>query len=210
MSPTPELSLGELTEMAEVSTRTVRYYISEGLLPPPLSTGSKASYSSDHLNRLLLIGRLKAAYWPLREIRRHLDGLTAHEIEALLQQTQEIDELSQQPIAPVRKEGAADYIDRVLNRESSPVLQQRIMNRSGSSAAGIQDRTPSQQPVWEPPHSAHAVTVEVETGDDSGIEDTWNRIALSADVEILVRSSAYERQRDQIEWLINWSKRVFD
>ncbi len=210
MSPIHELSLGELTEMAEVSTRTVRYYISEGLLPPPLSTGSKASYSSDHLNRLLLIGRLKAAYWPLREIRRHLDGLTAHEIEALLQHSQEIDELSHQSIAPPHTGGAADYIDRVLNRESSPVFQQRIMNRSRSYVADLADRTPSRQPVREPPPGAHADTVAVETGDVGDIEDTWNRIALSADVEILIRSSAYGRQRDQIDWLINWSKRVFD
>ncbi len=210
MPPMQGLTLGELTEMAEVSTRTVRYYISEGLLPPPLSTGSKASYGSDHLNRLLLIGRLKAAYWPLREIRRHLDGLTAHEIEALLQQSEQIDELSHQSIAHPHTEGAAEYIDRVLNRESGPVLQQRIMKRSRTYAATSPDQTISQSPVREPPHIDQSNASAVEAGDRNDIDETWNRIALSADVEILIRSSAYKRQRDQIDWLVNWSKRVFD
>src|SRR5829696_2721263 len=81
-----EYTLNELTELAGVSARTVRYYISEGLLPPPDSTGPRASYSEAHLNRLLLIGRLKNAYLPLREIRRHLDSMDDRQIEAAVTQ----------------------------------------------------------------------------------------------------------------------------
>ncbi len=78
------LSLGELAGAAGVSVRTVRYYVAEGLLPPPAATGPGRHYRAAHLNRLRLIGRLKAAYLPLREIRRRLAGLDDAAVAALL------------------------------------------------------------------------------------------------------------------------------
>ncbi|MDP9366568.1 MAG: MerR family transcriptional regulator, partial [Chloroflexota bacterium] len=68
------LGLKELTEAAGVSVRTVRYYIAEGLLPPPAGAGPGSHYTAAHLDRLRLIARLKAAYLPLKEIRRRLAG----------------------------------------------------------------------------------------------------------------------------------------
>ncbi|MBL8128342.1 MAG: MerR family DNA-binding transcriptional regulator, partial [Chloroflexia bacterium] len=38
-APSPTMTLADLTEAADVSTRTVRYYIAEGLLPPPEGAG---------------------------------------------------------------------------------------------------------------------------------------------------------------------------
>ncbi len=71
-----EYSLKELSELAGVTPRTVRYYIVEGLLPPPLTTGRNASYGQEHLDRLHAIVTLKEMYLPLREIRDRLDTLT--------------------------------------------------------------------------------------------------------------------------------------
>ncbi len=78
------MGLMELAAAAGVSVRTVRYYIAEGLLPPPEGGGPRAAYTPDHLDRLRLIGRLKAAYLPLREIRRRLRGLDVRTVHALL------------------------------------------------------------------------------------------------------------------------------
>ena len=72
-----EYSIGELAEEAGVSTRTIRYYVSEGLLPPPVGAGPNSRYTDAHLSQLGIIGRLKEQYLPLREIRRRLIG---HEI----------------------------------------------------------------------------------------------------------------------------------
>lgn len=52
------MSLTELTAAADVSVRTVRYYIGEGLLPPPEGAGPGSSYGRGHLDRLRLIQRL--------------------------------------------------------------------------------------------------------------------------------------------------------
>ena len=38
-----EYSISELAEAAGVSTRTIRYYVSEGLLPPPVGSGTRTS-----------------------------------------------------------------------------------------------------------------------------------------------------------------------
>src|SRR5215208_6685023 len=78
------LTLGELTAAAEVSVRTVRYYIAEGLLPPPEGSGPRSAYNQGHLDRLRLIQRLKEAYLPLKEIRRRLSGLSDDEARKLL------------------------------------------------------------------------------------------------------------------------------
>src|SRR5919107_3546863 len=78
------LTLGELTAAADVSVRTVRYYIAEGLLPPPEGSGPGSAYTQGHLDRLLLIQRLKEAYLPLKEIRRRLSGLSDDEVRSVL------------------------------------------------------------------------------------------------------------------------------
>ena len=82
-------SLAELVGAADVSVRTVRYYIGEGLLPPPAGAGPGSSYGQAHLDRLRLIQRLKAAYLPLKEIRRRLAGLSDDDVRALLVSAEE-------------------------------------------------------------------------------------------------------------------------
>lgn len=77
-------SLSDLTELAGVSARTVRYYIAEGLLPPPALAGSRSYYTDAHRDRLQLIGLLKDAYLPLKEIRRRLAGLSDDDVRVAL------------------------------------------------------------------------------------------------------------------------------
>src|SRR5438046_10688074 len=77
-------TIGELADAAGVTTRTIRYYTAEGLLPPPDTRGRHALYSTDHLRRLQLIARLKDAYLPLSEIKARLDQLMPEQLEQVL------------------------------------------------------------------------------------------------------------------------------
>ncbi|HEU5433466.1 MAG TPA: MerR family transcriptional regulator, partial [Thermomicrobiales bacterium] len=89
-------SLAELTEAAGVSVRTVRYYISEGLLPPPVGSGPKSYYTRSHFDRLRAIGRMRANYLPLREIRRRLGAMSDQQIRALAtEETAEAEEAAE-------------------------------------------------------------------------------------------------------------------
>ncbi len=70
--PHVRMRIGELAERAGVSVATIKFYIREGLLPPPpVKTGrTMAYYDQQYLDRLLTIRRLREEhYLPLRVIR---------------------------------------------------------------------------------------------------------------------------------------------
>jgi DNA-binding transcriptional MerR regulator len=68
-----ELSLDELAERSGVSSRTIRYYQSEGVLPAPRRDGRDARYNPGHLERLELVGELQARGLKLEAIKSLLD-----------------------------------------------------------------------------------------------------------------------------------------
>src|SRR5215213_10390607 len=82
----PALDLSQLSDAADVSPRTVRYYIQQGLLPSPEARGPGAHYGPEHLDRLRLIKRLQREHLPLSEIRRRLDSLGPAEIRRLVEE----------------------------------------------------------------------------------------------------------------------------
>lgn len=62
------LSLARLAAAAQVPPRTVRYYMTRGLVPPPRKRGRQAVYGPEHLERLAEIKRLQAQGLSLAEI----------------------------------------------------------------------------------------------------------------------------------------------
>ena len=83
-----DFSISELSEAASVTTRTIRYYVAEGLLAPPEKGGRGATYNEEHLARLQLIRRLKEEYLPLQEIAALMRGLDRRAVMDLLEQKQ--------------------------------------------------------------------------------------------------------------------------
>ena len=65
----------DLGTLCGVSERTVRYYVAEGLLPPPLNRGRGANFTEDHLTRLRLIRTMQEAGTDLEAIRDYLAEL---------------------------------------------------------------------------------------------------------------------------------------
>lgn len=58
-----------------VTPRTVRYYISVGLLPPPAGPPKYSRYSQDHLQRLVGARCLQDEGWSLKDLPTELDRL---------------------------------------------------------------------------------------------------------------------------------------
>lgn len=79
-------NLRELSREADVTERTVRYYIKEGLLPPPQGSGPFSRYGYEHWLRLQFIKRLKDEYLPLSEIKNLLDSRSTEELDELARQ----------------------------------------------------------------------------------------------------------------------------
>jgi len=60
--------------------RTIRYYVTQGLLPRPVGyEGGRARYSGSHLLRLVWIKKLQAEHHTLARIAKVLEGATDEE-----------------------------------------------------------------------------------------------------------------------------------
>lgn len=66
--------LDELATLAGVSSRTVRYYIAEGLVDRPAGEKRGAYYTDRHLEQLLLVRRWTEAGLSLERIRELVAG----------------------------------------------------------------------------------------------------------------------------------------
>ncbi|UXY31181.1 MerR family transcriptional regulator [Streptomyces sp. HUAS TT20] len=81
----PTLTIDELAARAGVTVRTVRFYGTRGLLPPPVIGPRRVGhYGREHLARLALIEELQHQGMTLAAIERYLrqlpPDLTAHEL----------------------------------------------------------------------------------------------------------------------------------
>ena len=91
--PDDPYGLADLARLADVTPRTVRYYVAQGLLPSPEAAGPATRYGEGHLARLRLIRRLQRDHLPLAEIRSRLERMGDDDVEAVLgaAETQEVD-----------------------------------------------------------------------------------------------------------------------
>jgi DNA-binding transcriptional MerR regulator len=69
---------------SELNERTLRYYISEGLMDAPDDKGSAAVYSKKHLLQVLVVKALQARYLPIKRIREILWRKSNKELEGIL------------------------------------------------------------------------------------------------------------------------------
>ncbi len=69
------MRIGELAERSGVTVRTIRYYVEEGLLPPPPRRGKYGDFDESYVQRLQLIHQLKEERLPLPEIQRRLEEM---------------------------------------------------------------------------------------------------------------------------------------
>lgn len=70
MTSEARYAIGDLATLADVSRRTVRYYVQEGLIPQPLGVGRGNHYGPEHLEQILRVKALQDAGKTLDEIRR--------------------------------------------------------------------------------------------------------------------------------------------
>jgi DNA-binding transcriptional MerR regulator len=179
----PSYSLDELSREADVTPRTIRYYIAEGLLPPPESIGRNARYGQEHLDRLRLIDQLKAHYLPLKEIRTRLASMSPERISRAVSM-RGVNAREAPPDRPASS--AEDYLATVLHE---PEASYSV--RPGRPAPGA----PMSRPVPVPDVSA---------------DRSWKRIPISAEAELLITEDAWDRRGDRIRTAITWIRRMLN
>ncbi len=77
------ITINELSKMAQVTVRTIRFYTDEGVLDEPAGRDRYARYTRKHYLQLNAARTLKERYLPLRVIRDQMASLNESDLERL-------------------------------------------------------------------------------------------------------------------------------
>jgi DNA-binding transcriptional MerR regulator len=194
--PDAAYTLAELCDLADVTPRTVRYYVAQGLLRPPGTTGPGARYDDGHLARLRLVRRLQREHLPLAEIRARLAALTDEEAIAE----------AEGPASPPAGT-ALDYVRGIL---ASPVgtpgqaagaswpSQPRAVD--GAAPASTLRRLEAAFPAQPPPAPGPPVSDR----------SHWERYLLAPDVELHVRRPLTRSQNRAVARLLEAARQILE
>ena len=195
-------TLADLCDLAGVTPRTVRYYVAEGLLRSPGTTGPGARYDEGHLARLRLVRRLQREHLPLAEIRRRLAALGDDEAVAL----------AGGPPGPPA-ESALDYVRAVLARKGVGTGPTADMSTPPAIPASPADMSPP-VPLVERRLLVDPSGPKWWSADGSPspppMRSQWERIGLSPDVELHVRRPLTRSQNRAVARLLEEARRLFE
>ncbi len=133
----------EVAKKTGVSTRTIRYYISEGLLPPPTTRGRYAYYEPEYIDLIRLIRQLKDAYLPLKEIKMLINNITPDRIHELLRSSETLRKL-QQEVGFQAEDAEEDEDEDSASGYIHNVMQRRLVQRV-SEEVGLYNRRSSEE-----------------------------------------------------------------
>ena len=181
--------LAELADLAGVTPRTIRYYVSQGLLPAVANPGPGAKYDDEHLARLRVIRRLQREHQPLAEIRRQLDGLDDEQIRELVT-----------PARPQHDGSALDYVRRVLSSRAGTAEPALAYTTEPLTPASAATYAPT-----EPAVPAADVTTEPRIE-----RSQWERIAVGPDVEIHIRRPLPRSTAKRVDRLVSIARDLLE
>ncbi|MFD9969787.1 MerR family transcriptional regulator [Streptomyces sp. NPDC059011] len=129
----PTLTVDELAARAGVTVRTIRFYGTRGLLPPPqIGPRRVGHYGAEHLSRLALIEELQHQGMTLAAIERYLEqlppGLSAQDLA-----------IHRALVASWAPESAEETgLEELVRRAGRPLSEQDVERLA---AMGVLDRT---------------------------------------------------------------------
>jgi DNA-binding transcriptional MerR regulator len=187
--PEPRYSLTELADLAGVTPRTVRYYMSQGLLPSPGASGPGAKYDDMHLGRLRLVRKLQREHLPLAEIRQRLAGLDDTAIATLAEAPAEVAD---------PQDSALDYIRRVLGPPQARPNRHLAMKQQPRLAYSL-----AAEPAEPGAEAPIPNTLSIEPAPGRSFERSqWERIPLAPDIELHVRRPLPRPLAKQVDRLV--------
>lgn len=137
----------EVAEEAGISTRTIRYYISEGLLPAPATRGRYSYYDPAYIDLIRLIRSLKESYLPLKEIKMLVQNITPERVRELLQASSKLRQLQQETGFEASaaqddadESTAAGYINTVMQRRPVHRVAEEVSHAKSTAPRMQADR----------------------------------------------------------------------
>jgi DNA-binding transcriptional MerR regulator len=186
-----DLDINELCEQADVTPRTVHFYVQQGLLPPAGSPGPGARYSEGHVSRIRLIRLLQKQHLPLAEIAKRTRGLSDEQVDGLLAET------TKQRRAE-SKGSALEYIRGVLAEPRA--REARMSGLSIRDSFHMDSRKPSIAASSGAPEMLEAGLGATLHAAPS--RSQWERYTLADGMELHVRRPLSRIEQKQLEKLI--------
>jgi DNA-binding transcriptional MerR regulator len=200
-NPQATLTLADLARLADVTPRTVRYYVAQGLLPSPGQAGPGSRYPESTLPRLQLIREMQRNHLPLAEIRTRLAGVTDAEIAGLVT-----------PAAPPPSDTAIDYIRGLLGMSRPPQPVPQPVPPAGAAPAMASRGLRAAEPAPLPTRALSAMHPAVTAPFDDQLETVersqWDRITLTPDIELQIRRPLGRLEQRRVERLITIARQV--
>ncbi|OGO58411.1 MAG: hypothetical protein A2V85_05985 [Chloroflexi bacterium RBG_16_72_14] len=223
--PDDPYGLADLARLADVTPRTIRYYVAQGLLPSPEAAGPATRYTEGHLLRLRLIRRLQRDHLPLAEIRARLEQMGDEAIAAAL------DAAGPSPAAPPTSTAETlAYVRALMTKagvaprfydQPTPTLA-RSSAAPAAAGATYEPSIPDGFPVREAPGPSPApapapaipaigpLVITPGPRSTTGDRSTWERVSISPDVELHVRRPLDRRANKLVERLVRIARELFD
>jgi DNA-binding transcriptional MerR regulator len=189
-----EYSLQDLAKLGDVTPRTIRFYIAQGLLPSPTQLGAAARYTEAHLDLLRLIKKLQSAHLPLAEIRNRLRGIPPDKVAQVAEATPDYEPA----------DSALDYVNRLLRPNAppatAPVTPAPTMARRAAAPV------PPAMPSMRMPTELTVAKAAAREPDRA----QWERISLTPDVELHIRRPLTRTHNKRVERLVSIARELLE
>ncbi|NMC55580.1 MAG: MerR family transcriptional regulator [Chloroflexi bacterium] len=234
-----QMQIGELADRTGVSTRTIRYYIQEGLLPAPETQGKYTTYDEEYVYRLELIQLLKDAYLPLKEIRDKIAGLSLSEVRGLIAQMRaqglpnqgtvvhseslfaeapsdwlELEERTYSRMIEPRPEAEAEPEEDITEpppriSESRQMPSPKSVSEEDDAAAYLAKLRDRQNLNRPAPASRRPPMLFQEQADARTQGENWQRIEIAPGIELHVRQPLHQKDEFRLKKLIEFARHLF-
>jgi DNA-binding transcriptional MerR regulator len=211
-----EFSLKELCEAAHVTERTVRYYITEGLLPPPQGARAQSRYTPGHLERLQLIQRLKEQDFSLRQIKALLDEKAGPELKPLLNPVYFAGENEEFTGLTAPRQPAPEASFKNNNPPQTtipPLVLFQSLNRPGQSSTRPVEAKPAHPLImgfarsWTPDPPEIESDPTLDSAEAQELSQVWEKLTIGPGIELLLEKTIADRNRPHLANLADQIKR---
>ena len=184
------VTINELSKMANVTVRTIRFYTDEGVLDEPAGRDRYARYTRKHYLQLCAAKQLKERFLPLRVIRDQIAPLNEPELERLAGPVPHEFEQRFSEVAMEHELSEHVYAAAELRRQTLPRNQLRTMDilspavYSMSTAPALQQESVMFSEMNDTDLAADAILRKQAS---ATLGDVWHRITISPTMELHVR-----------------------
>jgi len=203
------ITINELSKMANVTVRTIRFYTDEGVLDEPAGRDRYARYTRRHYLQLNVARALKERFYPLRVIRDRMASMTESELEQL---GGPVPAHIEARFAEAEEAMAPMHVSQnimafpIRERISSASLEQwtpELVSESIISDMSLHESafaSPDTASVVDMSSQSYATPAVVRPAATVG--DVWHRVAVAPGIELHIREDAMQESAGEIRRII--------